>query len=1184
MSKVATWLFGFVVLSFSLYAQLSRGTITGVLTDSTGAVIPAARVSVRNVSNGATYQSTTNSNGQFTVPNLPPGPYEAVFEAPSFKRLVRSGIELGATEVARVDASMELGAVTESVQVSADAEKLQTETPEVGTSLTNHELIDLPLSFGGARLAENFAYKVSPGVSGSSWTSNINGSTNYSKETLLDGATVTTYLSGHFGESSVSVEAIQQFKIQTSGMSAEFGRTQAGVFNYVMKSGANEIHGSAFGELRNEALDANSFVNNSRALPRALDRKQNYAFSFGGPVTIPKVYHGKNKSFFYTSYERYRERTGGFGAPNKTAPLPEFYDGNFSRLLGPSTGQQDAMGRDVVRGAIYDPNTFHQVASGRWVGDMFPGNMIPVSRFSKVSQNLNGIAKKSYLPTVRDASGLIPLVNNTSFPIAGTPEFDQYQFSVKGDQIINSKQKVSGSSSYNARPRLLLDQGGLWDASDPEGGPLSKARRQRVASVLARLAHDYTISPTLLNNFTLFYNRMGNPNIGVHKGIDGSKTLGIGNLDTYGFPAINWGGGPFVTLDNPGDPQNDYQVYTGFGLLDSVSFSKGRHFMKAGYDYRQNRFDGRPTQGGSFNFNARATAIPNEAFAGNLTGYAFASYLLGIVDSAGLSDPVGLGGRRYYHALFFQDDFKVGKRLTLNLGVRWEYQPPFQEMHSRISSWNPNKVDPATGMKGAYDFAGNCSVCTGQNYFGSVSYRDFGPRIGFAYRPFEKWTVRGSYGIFYEADSFNGFSGTPLGKATNVQAGGTWQLSADPVNPWAGIFNWDGGLPLNRFVPSSYDVSWGDKNRPGMIDPKYGRTPYIQQWNINLQHELVKNLILDVGYIGNKSTGLRNGQLQLVDQLPVSALSQFGRALNNAVTTPAQAAANGIAYPYAGFQGTVASAIRPYPQVQGNQTVSVYGSPLGFSTYNALEVVLDKRFSHGLTMYANYVWSKTLANETSSMVNDNGGRPLDYYNLKLEKSVSANDVPHMFKTYVDYQLPFGKGRTFLNTGRLYNAIFGGWSISTVLNYFSGTPIGVGGSGALSGGWNGAGNRANIASGVPLEVSGFDKAAFQIVNTNLPSNTYLNKSAFTDPAPLTLGNSAFRLTQVRNFGTISEDLGLQTNHTFKDKYRFQLRAEALNMFNRHQLGGINTSITSPAFGQVTSVSGFRVVQVGTRFDF
>src|SRR5207244_7912881 len=232
--------------------------------------------------------------------------------------------------------------------------------PEVGTSLINKELVNLPLGFGGARLAENFAYKISPGVAGNSWTSNINGSTSFSKETLLDGATVTTYLSGHFGESSVSVEALQEFKVQTAGMSAEYGRTQTGVFNYVMKSGANNLHGSAYGEIRNEALNANTFANKFRGVPRALDRKQDYAGSFGGPIYLPKIYNGRNRTFFYTTYERYRERTGGFAAPNRTVPLPEFYDGNFSRLLGPATGQVDAQGNAVPRGAIYDPATFSQ--------------------------------------------------------------------------------------------------------------------------------------------------------------------------------------------------------------------------------------------------------------------------------------------------------------------------------------------------------------------------------------------------------------------------------------------------------------------------------------------------------------------------------------------------------------------------------------------------------------------------------------------------------------------------------------------------------------------------------------------------------------------------------------------------------------------------------------------------------
>ena len=1165
-------------LAVALQAQLNRGSLTGAVTDPSGAVIPGARVVARHAATGATYETRTNEAGQYSVPSLPTGAYEVTFEAASFKRLVRDGIQLGVTEVLRVDASLEVGAVTEAVQVTAEAPLLQTETPEVGTSLGYRQLQDLPLSFGGARLAEAFAYKITPGVAGNTWTSYINGSSAFSKETLLDGATVTTYLSGHFGENSVSVEAIEEFKVQTSGMAAEFGRSQSGVFNYVMKSGGNQLHGSGYGGLRNEAFNANTFVNKARGIGRAQDRKQNYAGSFGGPIYLPKLYDGRNRSFFYTAYERYRERTLGFRSPDRTEPLAEFYQGDFSRLLGPPTGQTDAMGRPVLRGAIYDPRSFTQLPNGRYIGEPFAGNRIPVSQFSRVSQRLNAIATKSYLPTVRDASGQIPLVNNATFPVANTPEFDQYQLSTKADQIISERHKLSGSYSYTARPRLLLDQGGMWDVSDPEGGPLSKARRQRIKSQLTRLAHDWTLRPTLLNHFTLYWNRMANPNVGVHRGLDGAADLGIRGMSTYGYPQVNWGGGPFVTLVQPGDPQNDFQVYTGWGFINTANFSRGRHFMKAGFDFRRNHLSTRPTQGGSFNFAARGTAIPNEGFSGNLTGYSFASYLLGIVDSAGLGDPVGLGGRRHYYSVFFQDDFKLSPKLTLNIGLRWEFQPPFFEVADRVSSWNPLKRDPASGLAGAYDFAGDCSACTGQRSFGGRSLRDWGPRLGFAYQPAKGWTMRGAYGIFYEGDLFNGFSGTPLGKATSVQVGGTWQLSADPVNPWAGIFNWDNGLPQDRFVPASYDVSWGNRNRPAMIDPDYGRTAYTQQWNLNIQRELPKHLVLDVGYVGNKATGIRNGQLQLVNQIPASLLARFGRNLNNAVRNPAEAASNGIAYPFTGFTGTVASAQRPYPQIQGNQTVNVYGSPLGFSTYHALEITANRRFARGLTAYGSYVWSKTMANMETSMVNATGGRPIDYYNLALEKAISEHDIPHMLKTYFVYELPFAR-----RSGLLARTLLGGWSVSAIANYFSGTPLGFSGSFPLTGGWNGATNRANIASGA-LKAGNYSKSAFELSTQSSPSNTYLNKPLVTDPAPLTLGSAPFRTSAARNFGVISEDVGLQKNQTIKEKYRFQIRAEFLNFFNRHQLGGINTTVTNPLFGQVTSVSGSRVIQLGLRLDF
>ena len=434
-------------------------------------------------------------------------------------------------------------------------------------------------------------------------------------------------------------------------------------------------------------------------MKRSLDRKQNGAVSLGGPVYIPKVYNGKDKTFFYVTYERYRERTGGYGAPNRTLPLPDFYEGNFSRLLQSVVAGTDALGNQVMRGAIYDPASFSQVGN-RWVGQMFPGNIIPKSRFSKVSQNLNAVATKYYLPTIKDATGQIALVNNGVFPITNTPEFDQHQFSIKGDRMIGYNHKLTGSYTYVVRPRELLDAGGMWDPDETDGGPLSKARRQRIKSQLARMAYDWTITPRLLLNVNGSWNWMGNPNRGVHNTLDGGKALGIANLSTFGYPTINWGGGPYVTLDTPGDPQNDLSVYAGSGLQATLSQTRGKHFLKFGVDFRRNQLNTRPTQGGSLTFNARGTAIPNETYSGSQTGYAFASYLLGIVDSASLGTPLGLGGRRHYSSLFAQDDFKVSPTLTLNLGVRWEFQPPYIEAADRIATWNINKKDPQTGLLG----------------------------------------------------------------------------------------------------------------------------------------------------------------------------------------------------------------------------------------------------------------------------------------------------------------------------------------------------------------------------------------------------------------------------------------------------------------------------------------------------
>lgn len=1172
-----------LLLAAVLSAQMNRGTITGLVTDTSAAVVPGAKVQIKNSATGSLYEITTSEGGQYTMPNLPVGEYEILISSANFKKLQRGGIVVGATQVVRFDAQLEVGQVTESVTVTAEMPRIQSETREVGTSLDNQQLRDLPLSFAGARSPENFAYKIAPGVTGDFWQSNINGSMRFSKEVMVDGASATTQLGGDFTTGFVSVEAVGEFKVITSGMSAEFGRSQGGVFNYIMKSGTNALHGSAFGMLRNEALNSNGFANNARGVRKPLDRRQVWGGSFGGPIYIPKVYDGRNKTFFYTAYERYRERNLGFGSPNRTVPVPEFYDGNFSRLLGASTGQTDALGRDVFRGAIYDPATFRQLANGRWVGDMFPGNVMPKSRFSSVSQKVTSLMQQFYQPVVKQPDGQWALINNALFPIANAPVFDNHQFSVKMDQNLGSRHKLTGSYSYAVKNRsTLADAGGIWSPSESDGGPFSAARSQRLGTTYVRLAHDWIATPTIINNITGSFNWLHAPTLSRHVDVDGARELGIKNLSTYGFPTINWGGGPFVGLTNLGDPAKAVNDFIQWGFLDTLSWTRGKHFLKFGIDIRTNQMNGLSTQGGSFNFAARGTAIPAESFSGNLTGYSMASFLLGVVDSAGLNDPIKLGGRRRYLGLFVQDDWKVSSRLTLQLGLRWDYQPPTYEVNDQLSSWSATARDPLSGLSGAYQFAGSCSACTGQRYFGSRSFRDWGPRVGFAYRAATNTTIRGGYGIFFAGDLFNGFSPTPLGKQTNVQAGGTFSLAADPVQPWNGIFNWDQGFPTNRYNRALYDVSWARSNNPGMIDPTYGRTPYVQEWNFNLQHEVWNKLVIDLGYIGNKSTGLWNGNLERLNQLRADALSTYGRNLNNAVRNATEAANNNVRYPFPGFSGTVAGALRDFPQVVGTATINNFGATRGFANYHSLQLTVNRQFGKGLTLYGNYVLSKNLSNTRSLMIGDNAG-PLDFYNLKLEKAVVDFDRRHVYKVFADYQLPFGKGKTWLSGGnKLVDILVGGWSVAAILNYSSGTPLGFGGSFPLSGGWNGATNRANIAAGNMMVP--FDKSRFNLLSPLDPGNTILNKSIYSDPAPLTLGTSAPRYDQARSFWTPNEDLSIQKNVFIHEKYRIQLRGDMLNAFNRSVLGGIQTGVTSPQFGQVTSIGGTRQVQLGLRLDF
>lgn len=1154
-------------------AQVNRATISGTVTDSSGAAIPGVTVTVTDES-GLTFTAHTNMEGQYTVPSLPVGTYAAKFALEGFKTFVRDKLTLEVSQTLRLDAELSVGQLTETVSVSGTPQLIQRETPDVGTTVTRDFLTALPLSVGGGRYPETFAYRLSPGVQGDTWTSRINGSPAFSKEVLLEGASVTTYLAGHFGESSVSMEALQEFKVQTSGLSAEYGRTGGGVFNFVMRSGQNQLHGTGFSTLRHEALSANTFLNNAAGRPKGRDRQFNFGGSFGGPVLIPGVYDGRNRTFFFAAAEKFRVRTYVYAAPNRSVPQLEMYDGDLSRLLTTTVVGTDALGRPIFRGAIYDPLTLREV-NGVFVADPFPGNVIQANRISQTSRRIGEIAKQHYAP-INNA-----LTANNLFPTQNTPEFDQNQWSFKIDQVVSGRQRLSGSLARNTRPRLLLDAGGIWDANDPIGGPLSTARRQVINSWLARVAHDFTISPTLHNSLILSFNRMVNPNRSAHVADSCGALLGIGGVRQDGpCPRIAWGAGPAgVSFDPIGDPQDDLQTYNSWGVANSLSWSKGRHYMKFGADIRGNQLNTRPlgNLAGTFNFTAAQTGIPGV----NFVGHSFASFLLGGVNNASLGVPLGLAGRTLYYAGYAQDDFKVTPNLTLQLGLRYEYQPPAVEKYDRTSNFDLTVTDPLTGMKGAVVFAGEGAGRTGRRTFVESDKTNFSPRIGGAYALTDRTSLRAGYGIFYGANVFNGFAAVPFARGF----GGTNNIS----NPLAhtSMFNWDGGYPEAFVAPAIDPTSW----RLGGVthwDPGAGRIPITHQWNVNVQRQLMQNLTVDIGYVGTRSSDIWVGDLANKNQLEPKYLS-FGSNLSTILRTDADAQRFGLpGLPYPAFAGgQLWQALVPFPHLARNGIgLTTYNSPLGRSQYDSLQIAVNRRYANGLTVFGNYNFSKTLQNMESALRNDNGGRPLDYYNLDLEYGLSDFDQTHTWKFAVVYEIPVGHQRRFGGEmPGVLDAIVGGWTVSVIGNYASGTPLRF--TGSAIPGWNGRANRPDIVNpNGSTFLAGFDSSKFNaaaISQGNYADHRFIAPGLIVDHAPFTLGNAAFVL-DVRDPYSRNEDISIQKTFRFGRQMRMQVRGELINAFNRHTFGGIITSVLDARFGQITNVSGNRQGQLGVRLEF
>jgi Carboxypeptidase regulatory-like domain len=1135
----------------ALAGQSERGTIRGAIVDATGAALARVAVVASNVDTGMNTSAVSNDEGLYSILDLPLGRYSVTFARDGFGSYVQHEVIVGVRAALRIDVTLQIGGVQDSVTVTDIREGLDTRSAATGTSLSNAVATSLPLTITSGRSLESFAYAIAPGVEGNNWTSNIVGGAPFSKEVILDGSSATIQIQGHISESSPPMDAVQEFKVDTSGMPAEYGRTGGGIFNFSLRSGTNTRHGSAYGQVRHEALNANTWMNEYLATtdpaqrdkystPR--DRQRLGGASVGGPIR-------QNRTFYFASFEEYRQTRHQLGAYDRTVPTAAFLDGNFSALLDTTTQLgTDPSGAPIYRGAIFDPRT----------GLVFPGNVIPSDRLSPISRRIAAIYRDSYTPAVPNR-----IVNNAAGPAYVDPSFTQHQFSVKADHSLTTNARLSGSLIWTNRPRTLVDQGGVWNPDDDMGGPLSKARRHEVTSYQARISHSQALSPSVLHAGTITFNRFRNPSTSGSADGDWPNQLGLNVPGAYGtFPQVAFGDATNgVDITDIGYGASNFYVTNVWQFNESISWIRGRHLMKFGGEARFIQMNSHGDRSYlAYTFSSTQTGVLGGPFA-NQVGSGFASFMLGEVASASQHVPTDLYGRRNYQALFWQDDYRVHERLTLNLGLRWETTGGWREKYDRWANFNTSKINPVTGVAGVLEYADEVDG----SFEGRRDLGQFGPRIGAAFRISDRLVFRGAYGLLYAPIGVNYWNGVPYGFAPGFFGTNT----VTPTANGAAAFNWDRTPYPGVSTPPVRDpasTQWGLVSiNPNSLDA--GR---IQQWNAGVEREVARDISIGAAYVGNRGTRLGSGDFERNQPNPedMRRLLLAGTEWNW-VSDPASAEAAGVRYPYPGFAGTAWMAITPYPQAAaGWGPLFFVGSPLGRSDYHALQVTATKRGMSGLSAIASYTLARQRGNMDSAFQERWWSGPIqDVTRLDQEAvTIAAGDRRHVAKGFVSWALPFGTGRRFLGSASgIAGALASGWTISTIFRYESGLPLAIRSSNGYAG-WTYP-IYANVNTGVPVDGS-FDASHFNPSKPLDPANRYFNPQAFSNPPYGELGTGPARLVNLRGFGGAYEDIGV-----IKDirvgRYTAQVRFELFNVFNRRYFADPETNLGSAAFGQVTS---------------
>jgi len=1106
-----------------LRAQSDRGTITGTITDQTGGVIVGAAVTVTNTATGVATKTVSSSAGNYEVPLLRAGNYEIAVEQRGLKKTVQTGIDLEVGQTVRVNVTMQVGQSTQVVQVSAQAELLQKDTSDRGTVVSARDVEELPIVSQQEQRNPGFYMTLAPGVtgrgtatptasgSGRQLNTTVNGSPSGSTEWHLDGAVIGQgyMLGGDFRQLPFPPDAVGEFNVMTLNPPAQYGQTGLGITSFSLKSGTNLIHGTLFEYLRNDALDARGFF-----APKTPVLKQNeFGATVGGPVYIPKIYNGKDKTFFFGWYDGFRLVQEASNSLD-TVPTEAMRGGDFSNVLGAQVGT-DALGRPVFSSEIYDPATQRTVAAGgvdpvtglvnksgasAMLRDAFGFNNVtgqPTSQANIIPSNrIDPVAAKmfSYFPNPNPCSTCA-----FGYKLNWLSQYENRatinQWGTKVDHVISSRDRIMGEFIW-------------WKNYAPTGskwpGAISEGANSTIQQDIARFSQDFTLRSNLINHWVVGFNRNRN---------DSYPQAGTGWPATLGYSGVpeTGPGSTFPELDIAGLGNTyarggqSYGAANNYTFNDDLSWVKGRHSIQGGFSYikLQNNAFSSTYQSSYLTFNAGTTSMPGPWYndgctpGGTCAGMGAAGFLLGQV-SHGLAGITAseVADRMGRYAGYVQDNFKASPRLTLNLGMRYDLFLPTVSAHNQFSWMDPTVVNPAIGIRGALVFATPYRRSPVQ-----ADTKAFGPRIGLAYALNDKTVLRGGYGILYTAGGGyrsigNSFEqqGYSVSNSVNEDAsvpGATGLLPG--IVPGNSSYHmilsngWPASLlPVPPFISPSTGIGQGPPAFGSF--PGDGNLPYIGTWDLDLQRDLPGHILFDVAYVGTKGTHLTS-RLMNTNATPSSAL-QYGPLLSTGIADPAVQAlsvvqampvdsATGVHSPFSGFQtlwggsATLGQALRPYPQyttdtVEGLSQLRDFGEQVGNSTFNALELQARKHFSQGLSFLVSYTWSKTLT-DAESQFNEFSGFTQDFYNTKPEKALSLNDYPSNLVISYEYQLPFGPGKKYGNVNGVAGRVIGGWTIAGVQQYQAGAPqMIVSGNNALNPymGPNSFLMRPNIVPGVP----------------------------------------------------------------------------------------------------------------------